>query len=84
MRRDDPSQKYPAPVFSQRMKRIKKLMKAFRYAKAEAELIRMKMTGFDPARQKEIIYTLARAQYKEEKGWRRKDIRKIPIALSDK
>ena len=67
LRKENPSQKYPDPVYSEQMKRVKRLMKAFRYKEAEASLLRMEKRGYDTTRQEEIIYNLGRAQYKGRK-----------------
>ena len=40
LRRDNPKQKYPSPVYSEQMKRVKRLMKAFRYEEAESALLK--------------------------------------------
>ena len=67
LRRDNPKQKYPSPVYSEQMKRAKRLMKAFRYEEAETALLKMKKVGYDPGRQEEVLYRLCRAQYKGRK-----------------
>lgn len=67
LRKENPSKKYPTATYTQKMARIKRLVKQYAYDSAETELSRMKKTGYSAARQEEILYELARVQDKGRK-----------------